>query len=88
MSLTVFIVHPQFFFHVSVQNRIELFSTFLDESHESRKINKQKPTEYSNYLNCLFSISLLIYVSIFREKYYLQVFSLDGHYGLIVSLHR
>ena len=66
------------------KNHVELFSTFLDESHESQcKISKTKQTKKT----LLIQFRLFIfYKTACLQKYFhgrvlsIRVFSLDGHY--------
>ena len=66
------------------KNHIELFSTFSDESRISQKENtKTHLTQFQLYIFCK---SRFLQRNFHGRLLSIQVFSADGHYGLIVSL--
>ena len=71
------------------KNRVELFSTFLDESRESQcKICQRKQTKT---LLIQFQWFIFYKLACLRKHFHgrvlsIRVFSAGGHYGLIVSL--
>ena len=70
------------------KNHVELFSTFVDESRDSKMQNFKKKTDKKKPLNTISIVYFLVSPLVYRTSstYLIWVFSSDKHLGLIVFL--